>query len=188
MSQPTKNSRFLNVSMLVISAIIVVGIIVLVQEEFSRSSPRTGEPPNISGTYLFKDKSCLQRSCFPGANPNFTLGYLPYAKGEPLVHVSQTSSGIRFDHAGWENKPMHMELLNGDLRLGWDQREFTFKQKEWAAQIGVERQLSVLHLFLDDSGSLIIATTSNKVGLAFFLIPFSESGTYQVKLVRADAS
>jgi hypothetical protein len=188
MSQSNKNSRFLNISMFVISAIIVVGVIVLVAEEFSRRSPRTGEPPNISGTYLLKDQSCLQRSCFPGANPKFTLGYLPYAEGEPLVHVSRTSSGIRFDHAGWENKPMHMELLNSDLSLGWDQREFTYKQKEWAAQFGVERQLNVLHLFLDDSRSLIITTTSNKAGLALFLIPFSESRTYQVKLVRADAS
>lgn len=188
MSQPNKVSRFLNISVSVISAIIVVGVVVLAAEEFNRRSPRTGEPPNISGTYLFKDQSCTQRSCFSGANPEFTLGYLPYAEGEPLVHVSQTSSGIRFDHAGWENKPMHMELPNSDLSLGWDQREFTYEQKEWAVQFGVERQLNVLHLFLDDSRSLIIETTSSKAGLALFLIPFSESRTYQVKLVRVDAS
>jgi hypothetical protein len=189
MSKANKNSRFLYISMLfVISAIIVVGIMALVTEEFGRRSPRTGEPPNISGAYLFKDKSCQQHSCFFGANAKFTLGYLPYAEGEPLVHVSQTSFGIRFDHAGWENKPMHMELLNSDPGLGWDQREFTYKQQEWAAQFGVGRQSNVLHLFLDDSGSLVIKTISNKTGLALFLIPFSESRTYQVKLVRVDAS
>ncbi len=189
MSKSNKNRRFLHISVLfVISAIIVVGIIALVTEDFGGRSPRTGEPPNISGAYLFKDKSCQQRSCFFGANPQFTLGYLPYAEGEPLVHVTQTSSGIRFDHAGWENKPMHMELLDSDPGLGWDQHEFTYKQQEWAARFGVERQSNVLHLFLDDSGSLVIETTSSKAGLALFLIPFSEARTYQVKLVRADAS
>lgn len=81
-----------------------------------------------------------------------------------------------------------MEALNSDPSLGWDQRELTYKETEWAAQFGVERQLNVVHLFLDDSRSLIIKTTSDKAGLALFLIPFSESRTYQVKLVRADAS
>ena len=180
--------RFLHVTSFIIAAIIVIGVAAVVAEEFSRRSPRTGEPPNISGTYLFKKENCPRNGCFSGASPKYTLGYLEHLEGEQRVHISQTSSGITINHAGWENKTMHMELLDKDSSLGWDQREFTYKWNEWAVQFGIERQSKVLHLFIDESRSLIIKTSTNKIGLALFLIPFAESMTYQVKLVRVDAS
>ena len=103
------------------------------------------------------------------------------------MYISQTNSGIEISHTGWKNLPMHMELLESDSRLGWNQKEFTYHLNEWAVQFGIEWQSKVLHLYLDESRSLIIKTTKTKIGLALFIIPFAETMSYQMKLVRADA-
>lgn len=180
--------RFLNVTSFIIAAIIVIGVVAVVAEEFIRQSPRTGEPPNISGAYIFKKENCSLNGCFPGANPKFTIGYLQSLAGEEHVYISQNSSEITIKHPGWQSKPMEMKLLRNDLSLGWNQNEFTYKWTEWAAQFGIGRESKVLHLYLDNSRSLIIRTTNNRAGLALYFIPFTESETYQLKLVRADAS
>jgi hypothetical protein len=180
--------RFLHVTSFIIVAITVIGVVTVVADEFKRQSPRTGEPPNISGTYIYKKDNCSLNGCFPGANPKFTLGYLQLLASEERVYISQNSSGITIKHLGWQSKPMEMKLLRNDLSLGWNQNKFTYKWTEWAAQFGIGRESKVLHLYLDNSRSLIIQTTSNRAGLALYFIPFTESETYQVKLVRVDAS
>lgn len=181
-----KNNRVLKITILIILVSIAAGGITLTMGNFNLGSSRAGEPPKISGTYLFKKENCTRAGCFSGANPKFTLGYLQYLEGAQQVHVSQTISGISINHSGWEGKPMHMELLDQDSNLGWNRKEINYKLTEWGVQFGVERQSKMLHLYLDKSRSLIIETTTNKIGLALFFIPFSESMTYQVKLVRAD--
>jgi hypothetical protein len=181
-------NRFFHVTGFIIAGIIVIGVIAVVAEEFNRQSSRTGDPPNISGVYIFKKENCSLNGCFPGANPKFTIGYLQFLSGEERVYISQNTSGITINHAGWQSKPMEMKLLRNDPGLGWNNKEFTYKWTEWAAQFGVGRESKMLHLYLDDSKSLIIKTTNNRAGLALYFIPFTESEVYQVKLVRVEAS
>lgn len=181
-----KVKRCLYIVFFIIFAIVVV---TLVAEEFNRHSPRLGEQPNISGTYLFKKENCSQSGCFFGADSKFTIGYLQYLPDYERVNVVQTPSGITIKHAGWQNRPMEMVLLHNDQSLGWDQNEFVYKWTTWdAGVLGMGRSSRVLRLFLDDNRSLIIKTESNKTGLAFYFLPFTESSTYQVKLIRVGAS
>ena len=176
-----KVKRYLYIVIFIIFAIVVV---TLVAEEFNRHSPRLGEQPNISGTYLFKKENCSQNGCFYGADSKFTIGYLQYLSGPERVNVVQTPSGITIKHAGWKNRPMEMVLLQNDQSLGWDQNEFVYKWTAWGAGLGIGRSSRTLHLFLDDNKSLIIKTEFNETGLAFYFLPFTESMIYQVKLIR----
>ena len=180
-----KIKRFLYVVIPIISAIIVM---TLVAEEFNRRSARSGQPPNISGTYLFKKENCSPSGCFFGADSKFTIGYLQYLPDYERVNIVQASSGITIKHAGWENRPMEMVLLQNDQSLGWDQNEFIYKWISWGAGLGIGRSSRELRLFLEDSRSLIIQTESNEIGLAFYFLPFTESMTYRMKLIRVDGS
>lgn len=152
---------------------------------FGRIPFRTGEPPDISGEYLFKQENCSPNGCFFGSHPDFSISYLP--DGE-RVHISKTPHGFEITHIGWKNKLMKMELSRNNKSIGWNDNQIVYKWARWGAQLGVGRQSRILQFFLDDNGSLIVESTFRETGLGFFIMPFTESYTHRMKLVRLDAS
>jgi hypothetical protein len=155
---------------------------------FYAVSFRTGEPPDISGVYLFKTKNCSQDGCFFGAHPDFSISYLP--DGEE-VQVSKTADGFLITHIGWtgrKNTKMKMELNQNNPDVGWNRKEIVYKWSRLSTGLGLSRQSRGIHFFLDDTGSLIIQSTYRETGLGFFVIPFTESYRHKMKLVRIGAS
>lgn len=149
------------------------------------SLDEASEPPDISGVYLFKKENCSKNGCFFGAHPDFSIGYLP---DNERVHIVKTSDGFTIKHIGWENKMMSMELFRKKSGLEWNSNEIVYNWANWVAQLGIGRESRSLHFFLDDSGSLIVESTYRETGLALFFIPFTESFTHSMKLVRVNAS
>lgn len=166
-------------------AVLIVTATMIAADFITRVSLETGEPPDISGVYLFKKENCSKDGCFYGALPEFSIGYLP---DNEQVHISKTVDGFTIKHVGWGNKMMSMELLRKDWGMGWNNKEIVYKWTNWGAQLGIGRESRVLRLFFDDSRSLIVESTYRETGLAFFLVPFTESYTHIMKLVRVNAS
>ncbi len=168
-----------------VTALIII-VAIGVTDVLSRFPSRAGEPPDISGVFIFKKENCSQSGCFYGAHPDFSISYLP--DGE-RVHVTKTADGFILKHIGWKNKIMKMELLRNNRSIGWNHKQIVYKWANWGiTPLGDGRESRMLRLFVDRERSLIVESTYRETGLGFFFIPFTESFTHRMKLIRVDAS
>lgn len=185
-SRPKRKSVYL---------IAVLGILatVILLDRISRLPSREGEPPNISGVYVFKKENCLKKSCFK-SNPNFTLDYI--LEGD-MVTVKQDTGGITMTHVGrnskyvkWKGELAETRLLFDNSELSWDTKSIWHKRAEWGVfgiLIGISRYSQSVTFHLDEENSLIVRSETGEFGLVLFLLPFIESAHATMRLVRVDA-
>ncbi len=152
---------------------------------YSSRLSRIGEPLDISGVYVFKKDNCSKDGCFFGMHPDFSFSYLP--DNEEVI-ITKTELGFAMRHVGWKNKMMSMEFFRNNPNVGWSTEDIMFNWISWGVQLGIGRESRRLRMFFDQAGSLIIESKYRETGLAFFVLPFTESYTHKMKLIRKDVS